>query len=192
MRLNRQDHVQHILYATKPPKGSEFNPKAIRVTLQIPAYLHHTRTKAYDLAQSLQNTKPHAEIKVAGDNVYMNNELIHDPVQPLTPDTKIYLNKADMWKAIASRLRFFTGDIISENKSDFQMYNTEVSTIQEACLAFEAIGLESKASSSTHLVSAYWLYDGTYGYQDDRDHGMGKRLLSVMQESGLMNTICFL
>jgi hypothetical protein len=148
------------------------------------------RTKAYDLAQSLQNTNPHAEIKIAGDNVYMDNELIHDPVQPPTPDTNIHLDRADIWNV--SRLRFFTSDIISEHKSDFQMYSTEVCTIQEACLAFKAIGLEPTASSSTHLISAYWLSDGTYGYQDDRDHGMGKHLLSIMQESQLTNTICFL
>jgi hypothetical protein len=120
---------------------------------------------------------------------YIDNEITTDPVQPPSPDITFQMNKADKWSA--ARLRFFTSDIITDNKSDFQMYSAEVATIQEACLAFKAICLEPIASSSTHLISAYWLRDGTYGYQDDKDHGMGKHLMSVMQDAGLSDTICF-
>jgi putative IMPACT (imprinted ancient) family translation regulator len=100
------------------------------------------------------------------------------------------MSKTDRLKA--SKILFYTSEIISQSNSHFQLYSTEVCTVHEAKMAYRAISLDPTAASSTHLISAYWLETDEQGYVDDHDHGMGKHLLGIMQDAEMTNSICFL
>ena len=189
-RLLRQDDAHHILEATKPPRGAPYNPQQVRVTPQIPTSLRYARTRAYDIAQTARECDPYAEVYVMGEKVYIDNEISQDPVEPPTIDEKLLMSKAD--KLMASRTKFFSSQVISENHSQFQLYSAEIHSTLDAKIAYRAISLDPMASSSTHMISAYWMENDRSGYYDDHDHGLGKHLLRVMQETEMVNSICFL
>jgi hypothetical protein len=47
-------------------------------------------------------------------------------------------------------------------------------------------------ADKTHLISAYTLKNGQFGWQDDMDYGLGNFLYKTMVERELTDSICFL
>jgi hypothetical protein len=189
-RLLRQDHVQHVLQTTKPNRNVPYDPFAVRVTPQIPNSIKHAKTRAYDIAEIARERNPESEVFVQGDKVYIDNKSVQDPVEPPTIEEKLLMSKADKIKACNTK--FYISEVISENKSHFQLYSSEIHDTADANNAYRAISLNPMASLCTHMISAYWIDNDQQGYFDDHDHGLGKHLLGVMQEADMINSICFL
>jgi hypothetical protein len=189
-RFNRQEHVTHILEHVRPPPGNRFDPTAIRVSTQVPTSVRYAKAKAHDRMKMEKYNYPDDYVMVRGQKLYIDEDEIEEKVQPISIQEKLRMSKTDKLKA--SKLLFHKSKVIEEKESEFRIYCTQTQTIEQAKEAYKAISLDPYASACTHLISAYWLESGEEGYTDDKDHGLGKHLLRLMQNAEMSNAICFL
>ena len=138
--------------------------------------------------QYLVNNK--AKIKVKSDHVEVDGAKLMDTVKPATPSEVFFPNKQE--RAAILGCSFFRTDVITCKGSHFQLFHMDVPTTDYCNLAYQAISNIPAIAGQTHLISAYTLDSGEFGWNDDDDHGLGKFLLSTMEKREMQNGICFL
>jgi hypothetical protein len=186
VRLNRRDAVDRILKGVRSRKFDKTQP---RIVPHLPEELRQNRVKLGLIAHKKFLADSNAKIKVKSDHVQVNGVKIKDNIQPVTPNETLFLDKDK--RASIQYVAFTCTDIVTCKNSNFQLFHTDVPNLNQCRLAHQAIATIPSVAAQTHLISAYSLITGEFGWQDDGDHGLGKFLYQTMVDRELQNCICF-
>jgi hypothetical protein len=190
VRLHRRDVVDRILQTIRPKPGKKGNRNAPRIVPHLPEPLRQKRAKMGAIAHSYYERDKSCKIKVKDDHVMINGQKITDDVQQSTPKDVLFMDKKT--RATIQAIEFTTTEPIADKDSYFQLYHCQVKSTSHCRMAHSAIASIPSVADKTHLISAYTLCTGEFGWQDDNDHGLGSFLYKTMKEREFTDSICFL
>jgi RNA-binding protein YhbY len=189
VRLHRRDVVERILRIKRPAPNRTPGTSSPRIVPNLPEPLRQRRAKLGAIANRYYETNQGSKIKVKENHVLVNGEKKLDQVKQVTPSDILFMDQKT--RATIQSYDFTTTAIKSSKSSHFQMYIRRVNDIHECNMAHHAIATIPDVANKTHLISAYTLQNGEFGWQDDQDHGLGNFLYRAMVERELTNCICF-
>jgi hypothetical protein len=188
-RIARQDQVQILLAATRKDRGN-YDRYAIRVMPQTPDIRRFNRAKTQELASPYRKAHPSAKIEVYDTHFTIDGKTIRDEIRPATAEEVLMRTKDD--QDDMDDIKFHKTETTEERRSKFTLFAANITSSDEAKVAYKAIHKDMTASSATHLIAAYIVDDDIRGWQDDNDFGMGRFLMKTMEEKGMKNIIMFL
>ena len=102
-------------------------------------------------------------------------------LNPPTPADILKLEKEEIKQL--SAIKFIQSETINARSSSFIANGTTASNLNDVRLAYSALMLNPVILQATHNIAAYILPDGSSGYCDDQDYGMGRRMLQSLEQS---------
>ena len=175
--------------STRPPKGHKLGKNDIKITPQTPDYHRQQQNKNAEYIYQAKTIDKTVKINFNNNQLEIDNKVKIDEVMPPTAENILMRSQDD--ELDIQKIFFYSTNIVTESRSRFQMFCTEIKDTAKAKKAYIAIQKFRIASSSSHLISAYRLADGTCGWRDDGDFGMGKFLFNQMKNKAITNTIIF-
>ena len=98
-----------------------------------------------------------------------------------TPTAASILSMENGEKEELAKIRFASSRLVNENASSFIAKATLVTNLNDVRKAYKALLLDPNNAQATHNIAAYILPSGAAGYSDDRDYGMGRRMLQAIE-----------
>jgi hypothetical protein len=142
------------------------------------------------IANKFRQRDSNARIQVRKDHVLVNGTIMKECVK--TPTTQQVLMADDYDVSQTQNVEFTTSNAITEKDSTFRAYYSAVKTPREARYAYLAMTRDPDAAVKSHLISAHNLRDGSFGWSDDGDHGLGRYISRVMEDKGISNAMIFI
>ncbi len=179
-------------------KKNPTTKKPIYITDQQPESVRAKRREAWEMADVYKEKneklkkegKPEVKIEVKKDKLFVNNQLIRNPVPPPKPADLIEAEPDDL-KSM-EYIKFSESKVCGEKGSTFRGVYTEVSDIPETRLAYRKIRMLNPSAS--HVMLAYAIKNGNnieYGKQDDGEWGGAFKILEAHKENNCENVAVF-
>ncbi len=90
------------------------------------------------------------------------------------------------------KLKFIQSEVLTEAGSVFTARCTKVENMQDVHKAYKAILSDPKNLASTHNCVGYVLPNGDSGYCDDKDYGIGRTIVSAVNDTDASGYAVFL
>ena len=100
----------------------------------------------------------------------------------MTEDERTALENIPLTKALT----------VKEGGSTFMVRSAPIASLQEVRQAYLALLLDPVNLASTHNIAGYVLPNGSTGYADDHDYGMGRAIMQATQQAGVKGMVVFI
>ena len=174
-RLVSMEEKRKIFQNVKNLKGKKNSKgKAFFITDQLPESLAEERKKNSEriMQNKAKPTEQQLDLKVRGNKLYMNNQLVRPAVSRPSIDECLNVESDEMKKM--EKLKLVAGDIKKEDRSVFYSYAVKVSSMQDVRRAYKKTIIQDPRA--THVMLAYRFDQNgkTYSdYYDDGEYGGG-------------------
>ena len=163
---NRLRDTKHFLNKQLPPEQRE------RLQFVQPIY-------------KVKKQQPHTKTKLVNDRLYINDKLQDKYLAPSLPviDNGIVIN---------SDHTVAESEPVSDKGSTFTGYASTVQSSEDVSTVLSQLGSDPAVAARTHRIYAYrYKINKTIheNYDSDGDHGIGLKMLRVMQEQQITNCI---
>ena len=129
--------------------------------------------------------KERAKIDVRRGEVFIDGERQEKQMLPVEVD-ELFPDQQEKEKQ--DKIKLFTSDTISEDKSTFVAYTYKTGQLHEVRRVYRKI--RRSHPNATHVVASYSLKNNR-GYQDDGEYGAGHRLLHLLESNYQPNVAVF-
>ena len=127
------------------------------------------------------------KIKLTNDRVMINSQLVKPPLNPPKPTDILSLSRLDRIE-LEGEFEFVGGLEHTKLGSKFQATATNLNQLRQAYLS---LLLDPNKLAATHNIAAYILPDGSSGYTDEGDYGIGRVIKKVIEKSGITKLVVF-
>lgn len=158
------------------------------ITPQSPAPVAENRKKLQEISYSYrQNNVKH---RIVGDKIiFENGSILKDKVPVPSAEDILSIDTNEFEKL--EKLHSVKTNSITENGNVFIANGAKTSTFTEVRNIYKKIVSDPENSRATHRILAFRFTDNNgkihENYQDDGEHGAGRKLLKYMRENNLMN-----
>lgn len=149
------------------------------ISPQYPEQIREARIQLSMIAEEKKKLSPNVKIKINHTTLLVNNSIVKPSLTPPSPAEILTLEKQE--KEELKNIKFVKGAQVNTKSSSFVAQATHVKNLNQVRNAYKATMLDPAAAQATHNIAAYILPGGSSGYCDDRDYGLGRRALQVMQ-----------
>lgn len=151
------------------------------ISPQFPEQVREERILLVNMAEDVRKKAPSAKIKLSHTTLTINGQQVKPTLNPPTPADILKLEKEEIKQL--SAIKFIQSETINARSSSFIANGTTASNLNDVRLAYSALMLNPVILQATHNIAAYILPDGSSGYCDDQDYGMGRRMLQSLEQS---------
>ena len=142
--------------------------------------IREARRQLGSMADARRKRFPNANVKLRFNTLTMNGQVIKPAVSAPDPTFILDLDQDDRHQL--HKVQFKECEPFSETGSRFTARSTQVKNLTDVRRAYQALYLNPDNIKATHNIVAYILPNGGCGYCDDRDYGMGRAILRIMEE----------
>ena len=149
------------------------------ISPQYPEHIRETRIQLAMIADEKRKLSKEAKIRISHTTLTINGQIVKPTLTPPSPADILTLDKEE--KQDLKRIQFVQGTQVNYKSSSFRAQATIVKNLNDVRNAYKATMMDPEIAKTTHNIAAYILPNGSSGYCDDRDYGLGRRALQVMQ-----------
>ena len=172
--LNPQD--AELLFKSQKPYDKRKKNGAY-ITPQYTERTRGERAQLNDIANKVKEKSPQAKIKLSHTTLYVNGQTVKPALE--TPSVSTILGIEEEEREELSKIQYETAEIV-ESSSVFVARAVEVQSLNDVRNAYKSLLLKPEAMSATHNTCGYRLQGGDCGYADDKDYGMGRKIVQVL------------
>ena len=157
------------------------------ISPQFPESVREERIQLAQIADMAHRKDRKTKSKIAQNALYINGQKVLPPLEPVSPAEVLLLPKAEQRELL--EIKFAKTNVISVKGSTFTGRGTPVTSLNDVRKAQKSLMLHQETVQASHNIICYLLPNGTSGYFDDHDYGMGRRMLQTLEQqerSGIM------
>ncbi len=152
--------------------------------------VRETRRQLGKIGADFKKKHKDANVSLKFTTLTINGQRVTPTIHPPEPTSMILLDEED--KKLLQKVDFYTSNTEHILGSTFTARTTNVNTLQDVRIAYKALLLNPSCLASTHNIAGYVLPNGSNGYADDGDYGIGRAIVETMIDEKAMGKAVFI
>ncbi len=194
MGAKKQNQPRPIVAKCNPYSGKEkimssrstLDDKVFGVSEQFPPEVDEKRRELKRIIKSKKDADPNVRCKIVHTRLYVNDEL-HESSKP----EQFIFSSEDI--ALSEDVKLVHGEEVHDQGSIFVAHGATISSRDEVKPVLLKTLEDGRVASASHNMYAYRFKDNRgnirEGHNDDREHGAGWKMLEVLREKNVEDSM---